>query len=203
MGSDQQFWLVEVEVPVGKIPRSPDPAVWSANQSAYDGPGKIINFYFGLYKRHNPYIVNIVPNQCAHRRVLSLLSVWTLFSWSLHVTGVISSIPENDSAAVMLQSTLGRFLYFSRVSFFSRQKCTSLWIPYLFAPVAERFWSDKPSKVRRTHLKGTKPQGKRGKQQVPKEVRSYSTRLICWHMSDRYSSTYTLHNVLHQDSFIL
>jgi hypothetical protein len=61
--------------------------------------------------------------------------------------GITSSMPEDESAAVMLQSTLGRFLYFLRLSFFSRQKCTSLWIPYSFAPLAERCGSDKPSKV--------------------------------------------------------
>jgi hypothetical protein len=147
------------------------------------------------------YIVDIVPNQCAHCRVLSLSSVWTHFGRSLYVTGVTSSMPEDDSAAITLQSALGHFSLFSRVSFFSRQKCTSLWIPYSFAPVAERCGSDKPCKVRRTHLKGTKPQGKRGKQQVPKEVRSYSTRRIRRRMSDGYSSTYTLHNRLRQDSF--
>jgi hypothetical protein len=123
------------------------------------------------------------------------------FGRSLHFTGVTSSMPEDDSAAITLQSVFGRFSLFSRVSFFSRQKCTSLWIPYSFAPVAERYGSDKPCKVRRTHLKGTKPQGKRGKQQVPKEVRSYSTRRIRRRMSDGYSSTYTLHNRLRQDSF--
>jgi hypothetical protein len=76
-----------------------------------------------------------------------------------------------------------------------------LWIPYSFAPVAERCGSDIPCKVRRAHLKGTKPQGKRGKQHVPKEVWSYSMRRIRWRMSDGYSSTYTLHNRLRQDSF--
>jgi hypothetical protein len=39
------------------------------------------------------------------------------------------------------------------------------------------------------------------KQQVPKEVKSYSTRRICQRMSDIYSSTYMLHNLLRQDSF--
>jgi hypothetical protein len=82
---------------------------------------------------------------------------------SHHFTGITSSIPEDELAAVMLQSTYGRFSFFSRISFFSRQMCTSLWISYFVLPVAERCGSDKPSKVGRTHLKGMKPQGKRGK----------------------------------------
>jgi hypothetical protein len=39
------------------------------------------------------------------------------------------------------------------------------------------------------------------KQQVPKEVRSYSIRRIYLRISDRYSSTSMLHNLLRQDSF--
>jgi hypothetical protein len=71
------------------------------------------------------YIVDIVPNQCAHERVLSLSSVWTLFGRSLHVTGVTSSIPEDDLAAVMLQSALGRF-FFVFTSFFLTQQDVSV-----------------------------------------------------------------------------
>ena len=144
----------------------------------------------------------MVPNQCAHERVLLLLSVRMAFLPEAFISWV--SPPQNWRMTRLLSRCsplLAVFLCFSRVSFFSRQKYTSLWIPYSFAPVAERCGSDKPCKVQRTHLKGMKPQGKRGKQQVPKEVRSYSTRRIRRRMSDGYSSTYTLHNRLRQDSF--
>jgi hypothetical protein len=46
------------------------------------------------------------------------------FGRSLHFTGITSSMPEDELAAVMLQSALDRFLYVFRVSFFSRQKST-------------------------------------------------------------------------------
>ena len=148
------------------------------------------------------YIVDIVPNQCAHCRVLF---AFVCLDSSLAEAVMSRASPPQCRRMTRLPSRcsplLAVFLCFSRVSFFSRQKYTSLWIPYSFAPVAERCGSDKPSKVRRTHLKGAKPQGKRGKQQVPKEVRSYSTRRIRRRMSDGYSSTYKLHNRLRQDLF--
>jgi hypothetical protein len=104
-------------------------------------------------------------------------------------------ISWDELAAVMLQSTLGRFSFVFKS--FLRQKCTSLWISCSFAPVAERCGSDKPSKPERAERDVTT---REVKQQDPKEVRSYSTSQ---RMPDRYSSSYMLHNLVCQDSFAL
>jgi len=63
------------------------------------------------------YIVDIVPNQCAHERDLSFsVCLDCVFGRSRHFTGITSSIPEDESAVIILQSALGRF-----GSFFSFQ----------------------------------------------------------------------------------
>jgi hypothetical protein len=52
--------------------------------------------------------------------------------------------------------------------------------------------------------KGQNHKEREVKQQVPKEMRSYSTRRICRRIPDRYSSTYyALDNLLRQDSFAM
>jgi hypothetical protein len=87
--------------------------------------------YEAVAKGHNtqgvtPDTVTLLPIQSQHcgqqcaltNESLHLSSVWTLFGRSLHVTGVISSIPENDSAAQTLQSIWLLFFLFLFLFFF-------------------------------------------------------------------------------------
>ena len=105
------------------------------------------------------YIVDIVPNQCALTNEGLIASVCLD---CVSAEAIISRVspPQYQRMNQLLSCCsplLAVLLSFQEFLFFSRQMCTSLWISYSSAPVAERCGSDKLSKVRRTHLKRVKP----------------------------------------------